>query len=101
MRFQERFRGRVKPPPGMELEVFRTLGDALAYVLAMMTSTSLPQQSMSIIRGNSSLGAAYQSIARLWQEMEFQSCVRPVVVLGAIFACLAAWGIAAIFVAIG
>ena len=67
----------------------------------MMTSSALPQQSMSSLRGNSLVAGTMERVSDLRDEIQYQTSVRPAVVLGTIFACLAAWGIAALFVLIG
>jgi|HubBroStandDraft_1064217.scaffolds.fasta_scaffold1303002_1 hypothetical protein len=85
----------------IELAVFPGLGDELAQVLVMMTSTALPQQSMSIVRGNSLVAGTMQWLGRLQNEMEEQSSVRPSVILVTAGACFAAWGIASILIWIG
>lgn len=71
----------------------------------MMRSTTFEQQTLLFTRGKSffatTLSEAMDHIQHLRRVLESQPSVRPSIVLATIVGCLAAWGIAAICVAIG
>ena len=81
----------------MELSYFDELGDALAYVLAMMPTTTFEQQVMDEKFHDSRRPGMINRFMRFRYDLQLKFSVRPAVLILTVLACLAAWGIGRIF----
>jgi len=97
---QNRPSGAIKFFSIIKLAIFLGVGYGLALVLAMMTSATLEQQSTPTIFRDARRAGMMNRFMRFRYDLQLKFSVRPAVLILAVLACLAAWGIAAIFMMI-
>ena len=84
----------------MELSYYTPLGHAFAHVLAMMNTTTFDEQSIPVIFHDTRRPGMWNRFMRFRYDLQLKFSVRPAILILTVCACVAAWGIAAIFTAI-